>query len=277
MVITDITETMQDLTPSQQHKLGLGCEITYAMLWHAFDKIAELLEHGGLINPDSGTRLSVEQFADRLLASSTPDNYHLSPVIALDGTDLETWARRRSWASKKSPVQGRHRDPGRHRRQSRQADERTQLAPRRRGRTPAELARLTGPRRIPVRAQRSRRRRLRGIRTPPGHPNPRRRRPARPAPDHRPHPHTRRLTSWARRRPHHRRADLHRIRDHRSVRRPRLLVLPGRHFRASHVGAQHRGVERPAPCSTRTATRAHPRHGLDRRDVVRRSAPAIHA
>ncbi len=110
MVITDITETMQDLTPSQQHKLGLGCEITYAMLWHAFDKIAELLEHGGLINPDSGTRLSVEQFADRLLASSTPDNYHLSPVIALDGTDLETWARRRSWASKKSPVQGRHRE-----------------------------------------------------------------------------------------------------------------------------------------------------------------------
>lgn len=163
MVITDITETMQGphSIPAAQTRPRMRDHLRHAVACLRQDRWTPRTRRP--INLDSGTRLSVEQFADRLLASSTPDDYHLSPAIALDGTDLETWARRRSWASKKSPVQGRHRDPGRHRRQSRQADERTRLAPRRRGRTPAELARLTGPRRIPVRPQRSRRRRLRGF------------------------------------------------------------------------------------------------------------------
>lgn len=72
------------------------------MLWHAFDKIARLLEGGGLAVPGSSDRMTVEQFADRLLAASTPSNYELPAAVAIDGTDLEAWARRRSWANKKS-------------------------------------------------------------------------------------------------------------------------------------------------------------------------------
>lgn len=102
MVMTDIIELMSDLSPSQRHELGIGREVTYPMLWHAVHKIARILGSGGLAITGSRNILTVEQFSDRLLAASVPPTHQLPASIAIDGTDLETWARRRSWASKRS-------------------------------------------------------------------------------------------------------------------------------------------------------------------------------
>lgn len=102
MIITKITARLRELTPSQRHELGVGRDITYPMLWHAFRKITRKLENGGLAIPNSTDTMTVEQLTDRLLAASIPPTHQLPAAIALDGTDLETWARRRSWANKKA-------------------------------------------------------------------------------------------------------------------------------------------------------------------------------
>jgi len=102
LVMTDIAETLHAMPPSQRHELGVGRAVTYPMLWHAFTKLAELFDSGGLFVPGTDERLTVQQFADRLLAVSTPNNYVRSSSVAIDGTDLETWGRRRSWGNKKT-------------------------------------------------------------------------------------------------------------------------------------------------------------------------------
>lgn len=100
MVLTEVVETLSDLTPSQRQQLGLVSDlnITYAMVWHGFDKLASALDQSSTV----GTVLTTEEMADRLLIGSIPPNYEVSESLAIDGTDVEAWARRRSWGNKKS-------------------------------------------------------------------------------------------------------------------------------------------------------------------------------
>ena len=102
MVLTEAVETASHLTPSQRRELGLN-DVTYPMLWEAFRNVAKAFANGGLPIPGTGEALTAQVFADRLIAASLPPTFiPPSSSYAIDGTDYETPARRRSWANKKS-------------------------------------------------------------------------------------------------------------------------------------------------------------------------------
>ncbi|MFF2375034.1 transposase [Streptomyces xiamenensis] len=116
--LTKVLATLAELPPSARHQLGLARDAdTYRMLWHAFTRLVQAIEDGTLATPhnhlDVDTRtgeippcaadcphqvISLSVFTGRLLASSLPDSLGLTGAAAIDSTDYETWARRRSWA-----------------------------------------------------------------------------------------------------------------------------------------------------------------------------------
>lgn len=101
MILTEAVETASELTPSQKWELGLN-DITYPMLWEAFTQVAKAFENGGLPIPGTDAVLTAQVFADRLIAASLPATYVPPSSYAIDGTDYETPALRRSWGNKKS-------------------------------------------------------------------------------------------------------------------------------------------------------------------------------
>ncbi len=93
--------TVMKFTPSQRRELGLSAPPTYNMLWDAFRKFSDALK-AGTVTADDGTAFTADLFMDRLIAASIPDTYKLTESAAIDGTDYETWSRRRSWGDKDS-------------------------------------------------------------------------------------------------------------------------------------------------------------------------------
>lgn len=101
VLTTAAAKTVAKFTPSQLRELGLSAPPTYNMLWDAFRKITAALE-AGTVTDDDGTTVTADQFAVRIIAASIPDTYTLTESAAIDGTDFETWSRRRSWGNKDS-------------------------------------------------------------------------------------------------------------------------------------------------------------------------------
>lgn len=99
MLLTAAAKTAAKFTPSQLHELGLSAPPTHSMLWDAYTKIVAALIDGTMTD-DDGTTITADQFMDRTIAASIPDTYALTESAAIDGTDYETWSRRRSWGSK---------------------------------------------------------------------------------------------------------------------------------------------------------------------------------
>lgn len=101
MLLTASAKTAAKFTPSQLRELGLSAPPTHSMLWDAYTKIVDALIDG-TVTDDDGTTITADQFMDRVIAASIPDTYMLTESAAIDGTDYETWSRRRSWGSKAS-------------------------------------------------------------------------------------------------------------------------------------------------------------------------------
>lgn len=99
MLLTTAAKTVATFTPSQLRELGLSAPPTYNMLWDAFRKFTAALD-AGTVTDDDGTTITADQFTDRIIAASIPNTYTLTEAAAIDGTDFETWSRRRSWGSK---------------------------------------------------------------------------------------------------------------------------------------------------------------------------------
>ncbi|MET8682349.1 transposase [Streptomyces sp. NPDC004647] len=114
-----MTETLADLPHTARHDLGLREEATYRMVWYAYTLLIRALEAGTLAVPhnhpwvDRSTGellpcprdcphqpIPPAEFFGRLLDASVPDSVPLTEALAIDSTDYETWARRRSWARK---------------------------------------------------------------------------------------------------------------------------------------------------------------------------------
>ncbi len=123
MHLTKVTATLSQLSPSAQQALGLadlGDEgVSYRMVWHAYDRLVTALETGTLTVPHNHpgpfadyrtgellcprdcpqATITPDAFQQRLLAASIPAGVTLSSSVAIDSTDYETWARRRSWST----------------------------------------------------------------------------------------------------------------------------------------------------------------------------------
>lgn len=94
-LVTDIARTFATLAPSQRRDVGLGKRpVTHRMVDHAINRLLDYLEH----DPGETALLS---FCNQVLASSA----QAAPctqtgAVAIDSTDYEAYARRRSWASR---------------------------------------------------------------------------------------------------------------------------------------------------------------------------------
>lgn len=119
MHLTRVLETLGDLPATARRELGLRDEATYRMVWYAFTRLVDALETGTLATPHDHPRanratgevlpcragcpyepISTSAFIGRLLDASLPEALPLTGVLAVDSTDYETWARRRSWNPK---------------------------------------------------------------------------------------------------------------------------------------------------------------------------------
>lgn len=118
MHLTKILHTLGELPSSARRELGLPHDVdTYRMLWHAFTRLVDALQDGTLAiphnHPEADTvagevlpcpndcphqPISLSTFTGRLLHASLPESLELTGAVAIDSTDYETWARRRSWA-----------------------------------------------------------------------------------------------------------------------------------------------------------------------------------
>lgn len=119
MHLTKVLETLDELSVSARRDLGLTGEATYRMLWYAFTRLVTALEANTLAIPHNHPQadrttgeilpcrddcpyepISTSAFIGRLLDASLPETLPLSGTLAIDSTDYETWARRRSWNPK---------------------------------------------------------------------------------------------------------------------------------------------------------------------------------
>lgn len=93
-LLTDVARTFAALNTSQRHAVGLSRPVTHRMVDHAIDKLLKALA-------EDGATTSPNEFNNQLLAGSLPAGYDQhAHCVAIDSTDYETFARRRSWASR---------------------------------------------------------------------------------------------------------------------------------------------------------------------------------
>ncbi|NEA59271.1 hypothetical protein G3I60_35205 [Streptomyces sp. SID13666] len=117
MHLTKVLDTLTELPGHAQKALGLSGEATYRMVWHAFTRLIDALQAGTLatahnhpwVNRTTGElspcpkacpyeAITTTVFIARLLDASLPETMPLTGAVAVDSTDYETWARRRSWS-----------------------------------------------------------------------------------------------------------------------------------------------------------------------------------
>lgn len=77
-------------SPRQTARPGIIDETGYRRFWHRFTLLATTIETTGLALPGEDRRMDIHEVVSMVI-----DLYR--PFVAIDGTDFETWARRRSW------------------------------------------------------------------------------------------------------------------------------------------------------------------------------------
>lgn len=102
MHYTALYHRARGLTVAQRRSVGIptGATITYRMVESTYSRIAAAWRDGGLPVPGEDRAMTADEYATRLLVASRAEGVPATASIAIDSTDYETWARRRSWASK---------------------------------------------------------------------------------------------------------------------------------------------------------------------------------
>lgn len=100
------------------HREDPVSDCSYDRFWNAFTCLTKTLEAGDFVIPHNHMIknneitgepdqcpagcvfdvLDIDQFVNRLITASWPADFALTESAAIDSTDVETWARRRSWA-----------------------------------------------------------------------------------------------------------------------------------------------------------------------------------
>lgn len=102
MLLTEMMPILRGLTRYQRDDIGLPefRESYYRMVTGTLDRLTAALNDKGLPVPGENRHMGLDEFCTRICGGSIPENHILAGPVAIDSTDYETWARRRSWASK---------------------------------------------------------------------------------------------------------------------------------------------------------------------------------
>ncbi len=107
MYLVNITHNLNQIAKEDRIRIGAkgkakkpgqgDChQITYRSVERMFSLIVATLDEGF---ESGGERFDMQRFCDDLLEGSVPPDIELTNSYAIDGTDVETWARRQSWGS----------------------------------------------------------------------------------------------------------------------------------------------------------------------------------
>ncbi len=113
LVLRDVERVAAGLTHAQRRDLGIGATtVTYAHVESALAALASAFEPAvdtrtGEVLADARIGMPLEDVCTQIVQASITQSVSQTPDLAIDSTDIETWARRRSWTPKEPDV-----DPG---------------------------------------------------------------------------------------------------------------------------------------------------------------------